>query len=195
MNDVPEQSALEEALAEPVPIRRALSFGTICVLIGLASLVVIIGLQLVKRNLTQPQAGLAPEFTLTLFDGKPFELTEQRGKIVIINFWASWCGPCREEAPILQEVWDRFREQGVVVIGIAYVDTESRSRAFIDEFDITYPNGPDVGTVVADQYRIQGVPETFVVDETGNIAEQIIGPVRSGQLEEIIGRLGSSSDG
>lgn len=126
---------------------------------------------------------------MTTFDGEPFRLADQREKIVIINFWASGCVPCREEAPGLQDIWERFRDQGVVLVDTADLDSEAESRAFIDEVDITYPNGLDVGTTISEAYRIEGVPETFVVDQTGTIVELIIAPVGPGQLDQIVSHL------
>jgi len=149
----------------------------------------IIGLQLLRRGLTQPTSGMAPDFAMTTFNGENFRLSDLRGQIVIVNFWASWCLPCREEAPILQSVWERYRERGVTVVGIAYLDSETEALAFLAEFNVTYPNGQDLRTEISNVYRIQGVPETFVIDRDGNIVEFIIAPVREGQLEAIIERL------
>lgn len=177
---------IEEA---PAKVRRGSRLGSIVLMMGIVLAVAVIGVALARRNLSQPTSGPAPDFTMTTFEGAQFRLSEQRGKVVIVNFWASWCGPCRDEAPILQSVWERYRDQGVVLVGVAYLDSDSDSRAFIEEFGITYPNGPDVGTRISDQYRIQGVPETFIVDQNGDIARFIIAPVQPGQLDAIVEEL------
>jgi cytochrome c biogenesis protein CcmG, thiol:disulfide interchange protein DsbE len=159
------------------------------ILLVMIVFIFIIGLQLFRGGLTQPTSGMAPDFAMTTFNGENFRLSDLRGQIVIVNFWASWCLPCREEAPILQSVWERYRERGVTVVGIAYLDTETEALAFLGEFNITYPNGQDLRTEISNVYRIRGVPETFVIDRDGNIVEFIIAPVREGQLDIIIERL------
>lgn len=181
---------IEELLQEAQPSsRRGFSLGSVALIIGFILVAAVIGMQLARQNQTQPTSGPAPDFSLTTFNGDTFRLTEQRGKVVVVNFWASWCGPCRDEAPILQSVWERYRDQSVVLVGVAYLDSDQDSRAFIDEFGITYPNGPDRGTRISETYRIQGVPETFVVDQNGQIVEFIIAPVQPGQLDTILDRI------
>ncbi|HIP71854.1 MAG TPA: TlpA family protein disulfide reductase, partial [Anaerolineae bacterium] len=105
-----------------------------------------------KISQGQVDSGMAPDFTLTSFDGETITLSELRGQVVIINFWASWCPPCREEAPYLEATWRKYKDQGVVFIGVDYVDTETAALAYIEEFDITYFNGPDVGTRISYDY-------------------------------------------
>lgn len=138
--------------------------------------------------------GPAPDFTLTTFDGQTISLSDYRGQVVVINFWASWCPPCRDEAPVLERVWRRYRDQGVVFIGVDYVDTEPEALAYIAEFDITYPNGPDLGSRAAKDYHIQGVPETFFVTKAGHIAHVHIGPLDGGTLLSWIEQLRTMSN-
>jgi cytochrome c biogenesis protein CcmG, thiol:disulfide interchange protein DsbE len=125
---------------------RRLSKGSAALLVGFILFASLIGMQLAARGITQPTSGRAPDFELTTFEGDMFRLSDLRGKVVVLKFWASWRGPCRDEAPTLQSLWERYREQGFVLIGVDYADTESGARNFIEEFDITYPNGPDMGT-------------------------------------------------
>lgn len=133
--------------------------------------------------------GPAPPFSLGLFDGGEFSLEDLRGQVVVINFWASWCAPCREEAPILERAWRAYKERGVTFIGVDYMDAEPWARAFIEEFDITYPNGPDLDSKIAHAYRIRGVPETFIVDREGDIAHLQIGPIDEATLVEVLDSL------
>jgi cytochrome c biogenesis protein CcmG/thiol:disulfide interchange protein DsbE len=134
-------------------------------------------------------SGDAPTFTLPLFDGGSISLADLRGKVVVINFWASWCPPCREEAATLEKTWRAYKDRGVVFIGVDYMDTEPEARAYMKEFDVTYPNGPDLGTKIARAYRIRGVPETFFVNKEGKIAQVQIGPITESKLVGIIERL------
>ncbi len=120
---------------------------------------------------------VAPDFTITSFDGARFRLSEQRGKVVVINFWASWCIPCRDEAPFLERAWREYKDKGVVFVGVDIQDTESAARAYIKEFDITYPNGPDVTGEITMDYGVSGIPVTFFVDKEGRVAGRWVGPV------------------
>jgi len=135
------------------------------------------------------QNGLAPDFTLRGFDGRTATLSELRGQVVIINFWASWCPPCREEAAYLERTWRKYQDRGVVFIGVDYADTDKEALAYIAEFDITYLNGPDIGTRISQTYNIQGVPETFFVDKKGQLRGVHIGPLYPPQLDEKIDEL------
>jgi cytochrome c biogenesis protein CcmG/thiol:disulfide interchange protein DsbE len=135
------------------------------------------------------ESGTAPDFTITTFDGETYTLSALRGQVVIVNFWASWCDPCREEAAYLEQTWHKYSDQGVVFIGVDYVDTEREALAYIDEFDITYPNGPDIGTRISDEYRIQGVPETFFIAKNGELRGMHVGPLEPPQLDEKIEEL------
>ncbi|MAS32606.1 MAG: thiol:disulfide interchange protein [Anaerolineaceae bacterium] len=174
---------------QPVPRRGGLGPGSIVLLVGILAVVAVFGWALVQRNQTQPTAGPAPDFELTTYDGQDIRLSDLRGKVVVVNFWASWCGPCRLEAPDLQRIHERYQGQGVEVIGVAYTDTDTNALAFMDEFGMTYANGPDRGTIISDRYNIQGVPETFVVDQDGNIAKFIFAPTNEADLSAIIDDL------
>jgi len=117
----------------------------------------------------------APGFALTLLDGQAVALDDFRGKVVFVNFWASWCPPCRAEAPMLEATWRRLQEQGVVFLGVNTQDEEPRARAFLQEFGITFPNGRDPDGRIAIDYGVWGLPEAFIVDPAGRITYKHIG--------------------
>jgi cytochrome c biogenesis protein CcmG/thiol:disulfide interchange protein DsbE len=129
------------------------------------------------RGEPQPSSGPAPDFTLTTFDGETIRLSQFRGKVVVINFWASWCIPCRDESPFLEKTWRDYKNRGVVFIGVDWSDPEPDARKYIKEFDLTYYNGTDIGTKIGQLYRIKGVPETFFVSKDGNLQGNALGPI------------------
>ncbi len=149
-----------------------------------------------ERNAGQPTSGPAPDFTLRLFEGydgglgtSSVTLSDLHGRVVLINFWASWCIPCEQEAPHLEAAYRQFKDRGVVFIGVDWVDNEADALYYLKRHDITYANGPDIGTKIGPLYRITGVPETFIVDRDGNIAFFKISPVTRDELAAVLERL------
>lgn len=159
---------------------KALAYGVLMALLGL------LGWGLVRAQAGPLAQGPAPDFTLSTFGGDQITLSDLRGQVVVINFWASWCPPCRDEAPYLEATWRKYRDQGVVFIGVDYLDTEPEALSYIEEFNITYPNGPDLGTLISQAYRIQGVPETFFVAKDGTLRGVKVGPLVPPELDEKI---------
>jgi cytochrome c biogenesis protein CcmG/thiol:disulfide interchange protein DsbE len=128
------------------------------------------------RAIPTPLTGQpASDFTLTLFDGRIIRLSDFRGKVVFLNFWASWCPPCREEAPLLEQAWHRYKDQGIVFLGVDFQDTDEAARSFLREFGITYMNGRDPTGRIAIDYGVYGIPETFFIDREGRITYKHIG--------------------
>ncbi|MFQ5419696.1 MAG: TlpA family protein disulfide reductase [Anaerolineae bacterium] len=178
---IPEES--------PVPKQRRFSIGAMITFAFIIALLGVLGWRLQAVNSGQVDSGMAPDFTITSFDGETITLSELRGQVVIINFWASWCPPCRDEAPYLEATWRKYKDQGVVFIGVDYVDTEAKALAYMDEFDITYFNGPDLGTRISTDYNMQGVPETYYISKSGEIRGIKIGPLVPPELDEQIDEL------
>jgi cytochrome c biogenesis protein CcmG/thiol:disulfide interchange protein DsbE len=143
------------------------------------------------RAIPSPLVGRpAPTFQFGLFSGGTLDTGALGGKILIVNFWASWCYPaCYEEAPRLQRVWERFRDEGVVVIGVNIQDQERPAREFIRQFNQTFPNGMDRSGRISIDFGVYGVPETFIIDQDGLIVGKYAGAVPEEWMVEHIRRL------
>ena len=180
---------------DATPKRRVAVFGkNISIGAFIAWIAVFALLALMAVGLLRNQEGpvtvgeIAPEYTLTTFDGEQISSTDLDGKVVVLNFWASWCKPCEEEAAELETAWRFYQPRGdVIFLGVDYVDTETEARAYLNKFDITYPNGPDLRTQISQAYRIRGVPETFIIGKDGKLAAFKISPFLS--LGEIKGMI------
>ena len=131
---------------------------------------------------------VAPDFSLALFSGRQVSLGSLQASVVVVNFWASWCGPCREEADALEKVWREYRDKGVSFVGINLKDSQANARSFLEEFDITYPNGPDPYGRISRAYRVYGLPETFVIAREGRIVDRFIGAVTAEKLRASLDR-------
>jgi cytochrome c biogenesis protein CcmG/thiol:disulfide interchange protein DsbE len=118
----------------------------------------------------------AAAFSLTTFSGAPVSLESLRGKIVVLNFWASWCVPaCYEEAPTLERTWREYKDKGVTVVGVDIQDKEEAAREFLAKFGHSFPNAPDPKGRVAVDYGVYGVPETFFIDRQGRVRFKEVG--------------------
>jgi len=114
---------------------------------------------------------LAPDFTLPeIGTDRLLTLSEQRGRVVVLNFWGSWCAPCREEAPLLQSTYAAYAERGVLFIGVAIDDTTPQALDYIAAFGITYPNVIDTQDEMEALYNIYGIPVTLVLDKQGRVS-------------------------
>lgn len=134
---------------------------------------------------------MAPNLEFVTFKGKSFNIKEHRGKPVVLNFWASWCGPCRLEARVFEQAYRKYSVSGgVVFAGVAVTDREEAARNFVKEFSISYPNGIDDTGRIAGVYGIYAIPQTFILDKKGRIASVYVGAIVEDDIfVDVLGRL------
>lgn len=119
----------------------------------------------------------APDFTLDLLGGGQVTLSDLRGEVVVINFWASWCPPCREEMPAIEKVYQEYKDRGLVVLAVntTYQDREADAAAFVQNFALTFPIPLDRTGAVSNRYQLRGLPSTYFVDRRGVIRSVVVG--------------------
>ncbi len=132
---------------------------------------------------------LPAEFSLTLFDGTQLALSDLLGRAVMLDFWASWCVPCRVEAETLEAVWRQYRDRNVVFVGIAVWDSESSARDFVRRFGTSYPVGTDPRGSIAVDYGVTGIPEKYFINTEGRIVRKLIGPMNEERLSRVLDQL------
>jgi cytochrome c biogenesis protein CcmG/thiol:disulfide interchange protein DsbE len=160
-------------------MRRFLAPVPIAVLGVVVALVALLAYGLASNDPEQDVQGKrAPEITLPKLDGGGrASLSDYRGQVVVLNYWASWCEPCRDESPLLQRWHERLSKDGATVLGVNVQDVDGDARAFIEEYGLTYPMLRDGPGDTRDDLGILGLPETFVIDRRGRIAAVARGPV------------------
>jgi len=125
------------------------------------------------------QGAIVPDFVLPQLDGRVQKLSNYRGKVVLVNLWATWCPPCIEEMPVLERLQEEFGPRGLVILALAADDDPEAVRAFVKQHPVQFDVLLDVGGEVGTRYGITGYPETFVVDREGRFQEKFIGPLPS----------------
>ena len=144
--------------------------GQVVALAAIAGLLGLLVWRLTHQSSPPKIGGPAPNFTLDRIDtGGRLDLASLRGKPVVLNFWASWCGPCKGEAKLLEQTWQRYRAKGVVFVGVDYNDVTSDARRFLERHAITYPTVRDRSGMIADRYGVSGVPETYFINRRGRL--------------------------
>lgn len=186
--------SLPDELEPKKPRISRFGFAIIVIVVGMLAL---FGWGLANNSTIRPQVGeQVPDLEMIYFEGyDPADapktdhgdthLSQYRGKVVVLNFWASWCLPCRAETPELEAFYKQWQGD-VEVIGIAYTDIDSNSLDFLREFGVTYANAPDIGGRLSETYKINGVPETFVIGRDGKLVAFFSGPVSGEQLTAVV---------
>lgn len=154
---------------------------------------VVVAARALERDPTVVESPLigkpAPALRLPAMGGGEVDLVASQGDIVVVNFWASWCVPCQEEAPELRRFAERWSGQGVRVVGVVYADDEAAAIRFRDRFGLTYPQALDPEGRAAIDFGVFGVPETFVIDRRGVVMAKLIGAVDARTLEAVVGSV------
>jgi cytochrome c biogenesis protein CcmG, thiol:disulfide interchange protein DsbE len=127
----------------------------------------------------------APAFRLDALDGADsVDLANFSGRVVVVNFWASWCGPCRDEASTLEDAWRRWSRRGAEFIGVDTRDSADDARAFVNDHGITYPIAVDAAGETADEYGVRAMPQTFIISRSGMVVNQTVGPVSEAKIND-----------
>lgn len=168
--------------------QKQINLWAVSAIVGLLVLLALMGIRLIQNDASPVGLGEKPkDFSLMTYDGDVIHTTDLRGKVVLINFWASWCTTCDGEAALLSEAWQYYqtdKSDRVIFLGVAYMDTEPASRAFIDQHGMRYHNGPDLRGEISRIYQVNSVPETFILDADGTLRHLKIGAFTS--LDEVL---------
>jgi len=190
---------LGPAAAESTPRTAVIQdMGRALVFLLLVGLIVLLAVGLFRRPTDgtgrSPLVGRkAPPFELRLFEGGTLKSTDLRGKAVLLNFWASWCEPCRSEARAIERAWQRYRERGAIFIGANIWDDPENARRFLGRYGGSYPSGSDPKGRIAVDYGVAGVPETFFIDAKGRIVDKYSGPLTEELIDAYMSRALDSS--
>ncbi|MCZ7541487.1 MAG: TlpA family protein disulfide reductase [Anaerolineae bacterium] len=181
--------------AKPQQVRQRFSMFTVVAGLVTVGLLIVIGYALWQRSKATPTEGPAPDFAVTMYEfnqmamsGESASLAGLRGKAVVVNFWASYCVPCQQEAPMLERVWNDYRDRGVIFLGINTEDPLKEALDYLVEYKVTYPNAPDQGGRMEKAYRITGIPETFVISTQGEIVRHLLSVPNERDLRNAIDR-------
>jgi cytochrome c biogenesis protein CcmG/thiol:disulfide interchange protein DsbE len=135
------------------------------------------------------EAAAAAAFELELGDGGVLQLADLQGKVVLVDFWASWCTPCRQEAPVLKQVYQEYADRPVEFVGVNIWDRREDANQYVLDFEVPYPTGVDESGGIAIDYGVRGIPEKFFIGRDGLVHRKFIGPIQADDLRAALDEL------
>ncbi|HAL46369.1 MAG TPA: hypothetical protein DCP37_01295 [Dehalococcoidia bacterium] len=170
--------------------------GTIAAALTLSGLfVTLLAVGLTNKSPVTGRSGVtrvgnpAESFSMPLIGGGTFDTAEHLGKPMVVNFWASWCPPCRQESPGFERTWGTYADKGIVFVGVDIQDGEEVAQAYVDEFGLTFPNGRDLDGTITVDYGVIGLPVTFFVDAAGIVQGRWVGALAESKLVDWVEAL------
>ncbi|CAJ1002901.1 MULTISPECIES: thiol-disulfide oxidoreductase ResA [Bacillales] len=131
----------------------------------------------------------APNFSLEQLNGPSIALSDLRGKGVVLNFWGTWCGPCKQEMPALQKQYEAYKDKGLVIVGVNIGETPVAVEPFLKQFGVTFPILMDRESQITKLYRIDKIPSTFFIDPDGEVKEIFLGPLNEDMIAEKVAKI------
>ena len=169
--------------------------GAVAGVVLIAALMGLLAWGLLNREAVTGRSGVtrvdkpAPPISMELLDGQRLEVPMGPGVPMLVNFWASWCPPCRDEAALLERAWRTYRGDGVLFVGVDIQDSEAEARSYVRQYDITYPNGLDTDGKITIDYGVIGLPVTFFVDSSGIVRRRWVGAIDATTLDAWLNEL------
>ncbi|SFX27366.1 Peroxiredoxin [Thermoactinomyces sp. DSM 45891] len=155
-------------------------------------LIVMVGYTIYQMSSSGKQPGrgdVAPNFTLTTLDGKKMSLSDLKGKGVMLNFWGTWCEPCKAEMPAMKQVYKKYQDKGFEIVAVNVGESDVAVHSFMKSYDLDFPVWLDPDKDVTRLYRVGPIPSTFFIDDKGIVARQNMGELNLAQLEVYVNEI------